>query len=162
MIAVAASRWIGPCFGAEGSTWAAKTHCRSRGLKALGGHAGEMNTQECGGAAMPTEGRGVARPEGEGAASHAKRVNVMNAARCFNLPCWASRSSRRYPLREAERGVRKSHVYTAVREGGCALYFRIRGAGVPLKGGGCELECLQAMRAWLLCCTGCVLTWLPP
>ena len=91
-----------------------------------------MNTQKCGGSAVPTEGCCVTRPEGEGAASHAKRVNVINAARCFNLPCWAFRSSRGYPLREAERGVRKSHVYTAIREGGCALYFRIGGAGVPL------------------------------
>ena len=74
---------------------------------------------------------------GEGAASRAKRVIVSNAARrCFNLPCWASRSSRGYPLREVERGVRKSHEYTAVRDGGVALYFRKRGAGVPLKGGG--------------------------
>ena len=80
-----------------------------------------MNTHKSGGSGVPTEGCGVARPEGEGAASRAKRVIVIKAARCFNLPCWASSSSRGYPLREAERGVRKSHVSTAVQEGGCAL-----------------------------------------
>ena len=62
-----------------------------------------MNTQKCGGSAVPTEGFRVARPKGEGAAPHAKRVNVMNAARCFNLPCWAFRSSQGCSLREAER-----------------------------------------------------------
>ena len=95
-----------------------------------------MNTPMCGDSAVPIEGCRVARPEGEGAASSAKRMIVPNAARCFNLLAWASKSSRGYPLREAERGVRKSHVYTAVREGGCALYFRLGGTGVPLKGGG--------------------------
>ena len=100
------------------------------------GLAGEMNTQKCGGSAVPTEGCRVARLEGVRAASHAKRVNVVNAVRCFNLPCWASRSSRGYPLRETEQGVIKSYLYTDVRGGGCALYFRIGGAGVPLKGGG--------------------------
>ena len=96
-----------------------------------------MNTKKCGDSAVPTEDCRVARPEGEGAASHAKRVNVMYAARrCFNLSSWAPRSSRGYPLRWAERGVRKSHVYKAVCEGGCDLCFRKGGAGVPLKGGG--------------------------
>ena len=85
-----------------------------------------MNTPKCRDSAVPTECCRVARPEREGAA-HMRSV-------------WASinRSSRGYPLREAERGVRKSHVYTctAVREGDCDLYFRIiGGAGVPLKGG---------------------------
>ena len=97
-----------------------------------------MNTQKSGGSAVPTEGCRVARPKGEGAASRAKRVIVINAARCFNLnlPCWASRSSRGCPLRAAERGIRKAHVYTAVRDGGCDLHFRKGEAGVPLTGGG--------------------------
>ena len=116
---------------------------------------------ECGGSTVPTEGCPFARPEGEGAASHAKRVIVPNAARCCNLPWWASRLSRGYPFRAAERGVRRARVYTAVREGSCALHFRKGGAGVPLKGGGGELECLQALRAWLLFCEGYVLTWPP-
>ena len=67
-----------------------------------------MNTQKFCGSAAPTQSCRVARPKGEGAASSAKRVIVISAARCFNLPCWASRSSRGYPLREAEQGVRKS------------------------------------------------------
>ena len=61
-----------------------------------------MNTPKWDGSAVPTEGCVVMRPEGESAASRAKRVLVINAARCFNLPCWASRSSRGYPFREAE------------------------------------------------------------
>ena len=91
---------------------------------------------KCGGSAVPTEGCRVARSEGEGAALHAKRAIVINAAKCFNLPCWASRSSRGYLLWEAEREVRRAHVYTAVREGGGVLSFRIEGPGVPLKGNG--------------------------
>ena len=107
---------------------------RSQGLKAFGGHAGEMNTRKCGGSAVPTEGCRVARPKGEGAASRAKRVIVINAARLFNFPCWASRSSRGYPRRrERDRGVRK---ITAVREGGLRSAFQKGGAGVPLKGDG--------------------------
>ena len=68
----------------------------------------------------------------------------------------------KYPLRAAEGGVRRAHMYTASREGGCALHFRKRGAGVSLKGGGWEFECLHALITRLLFGEGYVLTWLPP
>ena len=41
-------------------------------------------------------------------------------------------------------------MYAAVREGGCALHFRKGGAGVPIKGGGRELECFQALSLALV------------
>ena len=69
-----------------------------------------MNTQKRGGLAVPTEGGRVARPKGERAALRAKRVIVINAARYFNRPCWASRSWRGCSLRVAERGTRTAHV----------------------------------------------------
>ena len=96
-----------------------------------------MNAQ-CGCSAVPTEGCRVARPEGERAASRAKRVIVINAAEGLNPPCWASRSSRGCPLLAAERGTRRARV-TCIKPFETAVAICTSGkggSGVTLTGSG--------------------------
>ena len=71
-------RNTGTIRSAECSTRVAQTHPPIMRAQGFGGHAGGMNTRKCGGSAVPTDSCRVASAQGEGGASRAERVMVIN------------------------------------------------------------------------------------